>query len=184
MQIQFYMHVPINTLFIKCLLPYLHTLGDGAGGQWLVRMEWCPAGWSVCLPLLISPCTIKSRSSLLAPAHPGGPGKRVVKWLWCRGGYTLWNGMWSTITWTKPAELWSCQTGWLVEGHHEHQQQCMTAAQRHHAAPAQRMASCSALDCHVLSESLDCATSTTKLPSDLIEYKTSITPWCPKMQRC
>jgi len=28
----------------------------------------------VCLPLLISPCTIKSRSSLLAPAHPGGPG--------------------------------------------------------------------------------------------------------------
>jgi len=25
------------------------------------------------------PCTIKSRSSLLAPAHPGGPGKRAVK---------------------------------------------------------------------------------------------------------
>jgi len=23
----------------------------------------------------ISPCTIKSRNSLLAPAHPGGPGK-------------------------------------------------------------------------------------------------------------
>jgi len=33
----------------------------------------------VCLPLLIFPCTIKSRSSLLAPAHPGGPGKRAVK---------------------------------------------------------------------------------------------------------
>jgi len=33
----------------------------------------------VCLPLLISPCTIKSRSSLLAPAHLGGPGKRAVK---------------------------------------------------------------------------------------------------------
>jgi len=31
------------------------------------------------LPLLIFPCTIKSRSSLLAPAHPGGPGKRAVK---------------------------------------------------------------------------------------------------------
>jgi len=29
------------------------------------------------------PCTIKSRSSLLAPAHPGGPGKRAVKRLWC-----------------------------------------------------------------------------------------------------
>jgi len=35
--------------------------------------------WSVCLPLLIFRCTIKSRSSLLAPAHPGGPGKRAVK---------------------------------------------------------------------------------------------------------
>jgi len=49
-------------------------------------MEWRPAGWSVYLPLLIFPCTIKSRSSLLAPAHPGGPGKRAVKWLWCGGG--------------------------------------------------------------------------------------------------
>jgi len=33
--------------------------------------------------LLIFPCIIKSRSSLLAPAHPGGPGKRAVKRLWC-----------------------------------------------------------------------------------------------------
>jgi len=48
--------------------------------------EGRPAGWSVCLPLLIFPCTIKSRSSLLAPAHPGGPGKGGVKWLW------LWCG--------------------------------------------------------------------------------------------
>ena len=58
-------------------------MGDGGGGHWLVRMEWHPAGWSVCLPLLIFPSTIKSRSSLLAPAHPGGPGKRAVKWLCC-----------------------------------------------------------------------------------------------------
>jgi len=29
------------------------------------------------------PCTIKSRSSLPAPAHPGGPGKRAVRRLWC-----------------------------------------------------------------------------------------------------
>jgi len=41
---------------------------------------------SVCLPLLIFPRTIKSRSSLLAPAHPGGPGKKgrktvVVVWV-------------------------------------------------------------------------------------------------------
>jgi len=32
---------------------------DGGGGHWLVRMEWRRAWWSVCLPLLIFPCTIK-----------------------------------------------------------------------------------------------------------------------------
>jgi len=66
--------------------PVCKKWGDSGDGHWLVRMEWCPAGWSVCLPLLIFPCTIKSRSSLLAPAHPGGPGKRAVKRLWCGGG--------------------------------------------------------------------------------------------------
>ena len=60
-------------------------VGDGGGGHWLVRMEWRPAGWSVCLPLLIFLCNIKSRSSLLAPAHPGGPGERAVKRLWWCG---------------------------------------------------------------------------------------------------
>ena len=44
-----------------------------------VRMEWHPARWSVCLPLLIFSCIVKSRSSLLAPAHPGGPGKKDRK---------------------------------------------------------------------------------------------------------
>jgi len=29
---------------------------------------------------------IKSRSYLLALAHPDGPGKRAVKRLWCGGG--------------------------------------------------------------------------------------------------
>jgi len=58
-------------------------MGDDGGGQWLVWMEWRPAGWSVCLPLLIF---IKSKSSLLAPAHPGVPGKRAVKRLWCGDG--------------------------------------------------------------------------------------------------
>jgi len=58
-------------------------MGDGGGGHWLVRMEWRPAGWSVCLPLLISLCTIKSISSLLAPVHRGGPGERAVKRLLC-----------------------------------------------------------------------------------------------------
>jgi len=56
---------------------------DGGGGHWLVRVEWRPAGWSVCVPLLIFPCTIKSRSSVLAQAHPGVPGKWAVKRLWC-----------------------------------------------------------------------------------------------------
>ena len=53
--------------------------GDDGGGHWLVRMEWHPARWSVCLPPLISPCTIKSRSSLMAPAHARWSRKRVVK---------------------------------------------------------------------------------------------------------
>jgi len=70
-------------------------MGDDGGGHWLVRMEWRPAGWSVCLPLLIFHCTTKSRSSLLALAHPGGPGERAVKWLWwwcgCKGKYASFN---------------------------------------------------------------------------------------------
>ena len=62
---------------------------DDVGGHWLVRMEWRPAGWSVCLPLLIFPCSIKCRSSFLALAHPGGPGKRAVKRWWCGCGVVV-----------------------------------------------------------------------------------------------
>jgi len=98
-----------------CTFPVLHLVsavlcqdgGDGGCGHWLVRIEWRPAGWSVCLPLLIFPCTIKSRSSLLAPAHPGGPRKRAVKWLcWC-GGTTPrdWLG------WTSPKWPILCRVG-------------------------------------------------------------------------
>jgi len=61
--------------------PACKKVGDGGGGHWLVRMEWRPV-ISVCLPPLIFPCTTKSRSSLLAPAHPGCPGKTAVKRLW------------------------------------------------------------------------------------------------------
>jgi len=71
---------------------YTYTWEDGGGGHWLGRMEWRPAGWSVCLPLLIFPCTTKSRSSLLAPAHPGGPGKRAVKRLWYTYTWTVLTG--------------------------------------------------------------------------------------------
>jgi len=63
-------------------------MGDGGGGHWLVQMEWRPARWSVCLPLLFFPCTIKSRISLLIPDHPGSPRKRAIKRLWCGGGHS------------------------------------------------------------------------------------------------
>ena len=63
--------------------PACKNMGNGGIGHWLIRMEWRPSGWLVCLPLLIFPCTTKSRSSLLAPSLLGGPGKRAVKRLWC-----------------------------------------------------------------------------------------------------
>ena len=63
-------------------LPACKNMGDDGDGHCLVQMEWRLARWSVCLLLLIFPCTLKSRSSLLAPAHPVGPWKRAVKWLW------------------------------------------------------------------------------------------------------
>jgi len=69
--------------------PACTKMGDGRGGHWLVRMEWRLAWWSVCLPLLIFRCTMKSRSFLLAPAHLGGPGKRAVKRLWSGCGFTF-----------------------------------------------------------------------------------------------
>jgi len=57
-------------------------MGDGGGGHW----PWALASPDGVAPSrmvgqLIFPCTIKSRSSLLAPAHLGGTGKRAVKWL-------------------------------------------------------------------------------------------------------
>jgi len=38
---------------------------------------------SVCLCVAVSGSNVKSRSSHLAPAHPGGPGRRAVKRSWC-----------------------------------------------------------------------------------------------------
>jgi len=59
--------------------------GDGGGGLWLVRMKRRPAGWSLCLPLLIFPCTIKSEVLFwhCVVFDAGGPRKRAVKRLWC-----------------------------------------------------------------------------------------------------
>jgi len=71
-------------------------------------MECRPAGWSVCLPLLIFPCTIKSRSSLLVPADPGSPGKRAVKQLW------WW---WFACSTTAAAILWPLRRTTCVSRH-------------------------------------------------------------------
>jgi len=88
-------------------------------GWWrwaIVRMEWRPAGLSVCLPLLIFPCTIKSRSSLLAPAHLGVPEKRAVKRLWfyerqiVDSGFYWYKRWWggSGISWTTCKSFAPC----------------------------------------------------------------------------
>jgi len=50
--------------------------------HWLVRMKWHPDGWSVCLPLLISRCTIVQKFSS-GTGSPGWSRKRAVKRLWC-----------------------------------------------------------------------------------------------------
>jgi len=50
---------------------------DGWGGHWLVQMEWRPAGWSVCLPLLIFPCTIVHKFS--GTGSPRWSRKRTIK---------------------------------------------------------------------------------------------------------
>jgi len=58
-------------------------MGDGGGGHCLVQMEWCPAGWSVCLPLLIFPCTInipKFSSSTGSPGWSQKKGHKMVVW--------------------------------------------------------------------------------------------------------
>jgi len=75
-------HVYIVTCIETHFSPVTCQLGGGGGGgptaPGLSGRGGGPAGGSVCLPLLIFPCPIKSRSSLLAPAACG-PGKRAVK---------------------------------------------------------------------------------------------------------
>jgi len=108
----------------NCFLHFY--LRVGGGGHWLVRMEWHPARWSVCLPLLIFPCTINSRSSLLAPAHPGGPGKRAVKWLWWWCGGSLFRVTWVVLSFTKQTNwsVWICKFKALLESHDIHIHVC------------------------------------------------------------
>jgi len=60
--------------------------GDGGGGHRLVRMEWHPARWTVCLPLLIFPCTHhkvqKFSSGTGSPRLSQEKGRKTVVW-WC-----------------------------------------------------------------------------------------------------
>ena len=46
----------------------------------------------------------KVQSSLLAPAHPGDPGKRAVKRLWCGISETMWTSILSGIHGTRSGE--------------------------------------------------------------------------------
>jgi len=88
----------------------------GMRWRWaLVRMEWRPAGWSVCLPLLISACAMKSRSSLLALAHLGWSRKRAIKWLWWWCGVsqnTKVTWPWSIISHTRANLIDYSWRGW------------------------------------------------------------------------
>ena len=72
--------------------------GGGDGGGLLIS----PDGVAPCRIVSVSgsvifPCTMKSRSSLLALSHLGGRGKRAVKRLWC-GGFTVCRHYCSTIS--------------------------------------------------------------------------------------
>ena len=59
------------------------------GGWWkwaLVSLDVVVPSRMVCVSACVNlPLHHKSRSSLLAPAHPDGPGKRAVKRLWWGG---------------------------------------------------------------------------------------------------
>jgi len=52
-------------------------------GHWLVRMEWCPAGLSVYLPLISLLAPSPEEAFPLAPAHPGSPRKTAMNGCVC-----------------------------------------------------------------------------------------------------
>jgi len=65
--------------------------GNDGGGHWLVCTEWHPAGWLVHLPLLIFPCTIKSKSSVWHRLTQVVPEKKGRKTVVVCGGHSVWN---------------------------------------------------------------------------------------------
>jgi len=87
-------------------------MGDGGGGHWLVCMEWHPSGWSVCLPPLIFPCTIKSRKFSSGTVSPGWSRKKGHKTVVVyRSTYVSWQ------TWeSTPEVVWE---GRMEEGGRE-----------------------------------------------------------------
>ena len=56
-------------------------MGVRGGGHWLVRMEWRPAGWSVCLPLFNLPLHHKVQKPSSGTGSPG--------WSWKKGCKTV-----------------------------------------------------------------------------------------------
>jgi len=72
-------------------------------------MEWRSAGWLVRLPLLVFPCTIKSRSSLTGAGSPGWSGKKGRKTVVCvsmlRTSADLWNDVSGTNGYFKEAPV-------------------------------------------------------------------------------
>jgi len=65
-------------------------MGDGAGGHWLVRMKWHPAGWSVRLPLLnnlpLHHNVQKFSSGTGSPGWSWKKGRKMVV-VWCRKSF-------------------------------------------------------------------------------------------------
>jgi len=59
-------------------------MGGGGGGHWLVRMEWCPAGWSVCASVNL-PLHYKVHKFSSGTGSPGWSWKKGCKTVvvWC-----------------------------------------------------------------------------------------------------
>ena len=56
-------------------------MGDDGGGSLISLDGVAPSRIVIVSVSVIFPCAIKSRRFLLASAHPGSPGKRVIKLL-------------------------------------------------------------------------------------------------------